>query len=150
MPLSLACALILAQPHYTCLSSGCLLLSSFNFKVTSYTNQLNSSERITCPPPHTSELTEFPATTPSESDRAEQTGLCSSHAVSLNPSDRIRLMGCWDCCVTVAKLTRQKAKLTLISSLDFFLFFIKWCLLEARSHLKPLVEGLEVRSVYQK
>lgn len=53
-------------------------LSSLNFKVTSYTNRLNSSERITCHPPHTSELTASPTTTPSESDRTEQDTRCLS------------------------------------------------------------------------
>lgn len=38
------------------------------------------------------------------------------NCISLNPSDRIRLMRWWDCCVTVAKLTRQQATSTLILS----------------------------------
>jgi len=38
----------------------------------------------------------------------------TGHCSALNPSDGIRLMRFWDCCVTAAKLTRQKAKLTVV------------------------------------
>ena len=57
---------------------------------------------------------------PSDSDRPDQSEHCSFHNISLNPSDRIRLMRCWDSCVTIAKLIRLEAKSTSILSTNFY------------------------------